>query len=122
MSKQPSLYFLVGSVFTVQRPLSGGDSGRSLASMEAVAGFVTAEHFSRLAMVRRPDVYLVAPRGSEGLELHIYPNEASIFGHKACAWLEERDVRTPPEFLEALVSECTRSCASDPVRGASTSD
>ena len=55
--------------------------------------------------------YLVAPLGSHGAELYIYPNEATIFGAKPHAWFEEWDYPTPSELIQALAKECASRVA-----------
>jgi len=76
-------------------------------SLVALSGIVAPESFRRVAMNSEPGVYLLAPIGTKGRELYIYPNEASIFGTKPHAWFEEWDYRTPEDLISALVAECT---------------
>ena len=80
-------------------------------AIAAVAPFVSAEHFKRVSMDKGDGEYLVAPIGTNGSELYIYPNEASIFGAKPNAWFEEWDYRTPDQLLQALVQECAKRAA-----------
>jgi hypothetical protein len=77
-------------------------------ALDAVARFVSADTFKHVPMEQEPGVYLLAPLGASGFELYIYPNEASIFGRKPHAWLEEWDYKTPDELLTALADECAR--------------
>ena len=77
-------------------------------ALNAVADFASVEQFERIAMEQEPGVYLLAPLGATGLNLYLYPNEASIFGRKPNAWFEEWSYKTPDELLAALVIECAR--------------
>ena len=75
-------------------------------ALSAVAQFVPPERFKRIPMDTEKGEYLLAPLGSRGAGLYIYPNEAAIFGAKPYAWFEEWDYRTPGDLLEAVVREC----------------
>lgn len=80
-------------------------------ALSAVAQFVAPERFRRIAMDKGNHEYLVAPLGTRGAELYIYPNDAAIFGAKPYAWFEEWDYRTPAELLQSLVKECSSRAA-----------
>ena len=71
-----------------------------------VAGMISRENFKVVAMNKEPGMYLLAPLGSKGAELFVYPNEAGIFGAKPYARYEDWDYRTPADLIGALVSEC----------------
>jgi hypothetical protein len=80
-------------------------------SLSAVAESVPLEAFRRVPMDSEPGVYLIAPLGTTGHELFIYPNEACIFGAKPHAWFEEWDYQTPEELISALAAECAARAA-----------
>lgn len=80
-------------------------------AVDALAQLVPAPLFKRIAMDKGGGEYLVAPIGSQGAELYIYPNEAAIFGAKPNAWFEEWGYPTPVELLQALVKECASRVA-----------
>ena len=75
-------------------------------AVAAVARFVPRNQFKRVPADGKESDYLVGQLGSHGSELHIYANEAHIFGSKPHRWFEEWDYRTPEELLQALVEEC----------------
>jgi hypothetical protein len=75
-------------------------------TLSAVAHIIAPKQFKRVAMDKGVGTYLVAPLGSSGAELYIYPNEAEIFGRKPHAWFEEWDYRTPEDLVAAVVREC----------------
>jgi hypothetical protein len=77
----------------------------------AVGPFVVVENFRRIRMEKEGGEYLVAPVGTKGAELFIWPNEAAIFGAKPYIWFEEWDYRTPSDLLQALVKECAHRAA-----------
>jgi hypothetical protein len=80
-------------------------------ALEAVAQFVDRRLFKRFAMEKEKADYLMAPLGSHGAELYIYPNEATIFGAKPHAWFEEWDYPTPSDLIQALAKECASRVA-----------
>lgn len=80
-------------------------------ALSVVAQFVETERFKRIVMKDEEGEYLVAPLGSHGAELYIYPNEAGIFGTRPHVWFEEWDYRTPSDLLHALVEECASRAA-----------
>lgn len=75
-------------------------------ALTAIERFVPREQFKHHPMEKGDGVYLLAPLGSDGFELYIYPNEAGIFGAKPDVSLEEWDYRTPTDLLHALIEEC----------------
>lgn len=98
----------VAAFEAVSRVESDGLTTFQHLALDAVAKFVSADEFKRIAMGKEPGDYLIAALGTSGFELYIYPNEASIFGRKPHAWFEEWDYKTPDELFAALETECGR--------------
>jgi hypothetical protein len=91
-----------------------GNDGLTLFQQQAtvaVAEFVAPSSYKRAVTEMDGSEYLVAPLGKRGAELHVFPNEAAIFGAKPYAWFEEWAYRSPGDLLQALVKECARRAA-----------
>jgi hypothetical protein len=80
-------------------------------ALTAIADVVPPASFRRVNLEDEVGDTLVAPLGSEGEEVWVYPNEAAIIHKTRGIVLEEWAFRTPQDLIAVLASECQRRAA-----------
>ncbi len=80
-------------------------------AMDALAPVIPQESFHRDASKDRSGEVLVAPLGSNGLEVNIFTNYSGIFGPETNVWMEDWNFHTPQELYATLVKEVASRAA-----------